>query len=96
MVLEVIHQTGQQVDLRQIEQSVVHIDPAENQVEKIHRVSTLLPSVVQLAMLVRVFERNLLRLEELETVATEEDVPEPVHLDSAVQWSAVRSGWGPP
>ena len=35
VVLEVIHQTSQQVDLRQIEQSVVHIDPAEDQVEKI-------------------------------------------------------------
>ena len=42
-------------------------------------------------MLVRVFERNLLWLEELETVTTEEDVAEPVHLATG-QCSAVQSG----
>ena len=82
MILEEIHQASKQVNLRQVEESVVNIDSA----------------VIKLEELVRVLDRDLItrrqddivkvqqekaniRFEEFQSVATEQNISKPVNFE---------------
>ena len=83
--LEIVYEAGEQVDLRQVEQGVVDIDPLFIKLKR--KVLHLFSAFFMLSNLeefVGIFGSDLFRLEELQAVAAEENVSEPVHLCRAI------------